>query len=78
MQITIETDEVTIIRRHHAHRIWCRECAREVEVVGLEEAGVLAGMTQPALLKAIGTYVGVHFLWIAKESSNKAVKVRFR
>ena len=26
------------------------------------------------ITEAIGTYVGVHFLWIAKESSNKAVK----
>jgi hypothetical protein len=30
------------------------------------------------ITETIGTYVGVHFLWIAKESSNKAVKVRFR
>ena len=29
------------------------------------------------ITEAIGTYVGVHFLWIAKETSN-AVKVRFR
>jgi hypothetical protein len=49
MQITVETDEVTIIRRHHARRTWCRECAREVEVVGMAEAGTLAGMTQRAL-----------------------------
>jgi hypothetical protein len=26
------------------------------------------------ITEAIGTYVGVHFLWIKKESSNKAVK----
>ena len=25
------------------------------------------------ITEAIGTYFGVHFLWIAKESSNKAV-----
>lgn len=30
------------------------------------------------ITEAIGTYVGVHFLWIAKEASNKTVKVRFR
>lgn len=30
------------------------------------------------ITEAIGTYMGVHFLWIAKETSNKAVKVRFR
>ena len=29
------------------------------------------------ITEAIGTYVGVHFLWIAKETSN-AVNVRFR
>jgi hypothetical protein len=50
MLITIQTDEVTIIRRrHHARHTWCRECAGEVEVVGMEEAGVLAGMTTQAL-----------------------------
>ena len=48
-QITIETDEVTIIRRHRTQRAWCRECNCQVEVVGTEEAGVLAGMTQRAL-----------------------------
>jgi hypothetical protein len=26
------------------------------------------------ITEAIGTYVGIHFLWIAKESSNRAVK----
>jgi hypothetical protein len=49
MRITIETDEVTIIRRLHPRHTWCRECACEVEVVGMEEAGVLAGMTERAL-----------------------------
>jgi hypothetical protein len=49
MQITIQTDEVTIIRRRHTRQAWCRECAHEVEVVGIEEAGVLAGMTHLAL-----------------------------
>jgi hypothetical protein len=29
------------------------------------------------ITEAIGTYVGVHFLWIAKETANKAIKVRF-
>lgn len=26
------------------------------------------------ITEAIGTYIGIHFLWIAKRSSNKAVK----
>jgi hypothetical protein len=28
--------------------------------------------------EAIGTCVGVHFLWIAKDTSNKAARIRFR
>jgi hypothetical protein len=34
---TIETDKVTIIRRHVRHT-WCRECSCEVEAVGIEGA----------------------------------------
>ena len=30
------------------------------------------------ITEAIGTYVGIHFLWVAKENSDKALKVRFR
>jgi hypothetical protein len=42
--------------------------------------GIVFVLTAYGLLiaEAIGTYVGVHFLWIAKEISNKPVKVRFR
>ena len=49
MQITIETDQVTVIRRRHSTRTWCGECGSEVDVVRIEEAGVLIGMTQPVL-----------------------------
>ena len=45
---TIETDKVTIIRRHVRHT-WCRECSCEVEVVGIEGARVLAGLIPLAL-----------------------------
>lgn len=30
------------------------------------------------ITEAIGTYVGVHFLWLSKQTSNKAAKARFR
>jgi hypothetical protein len=49
MQITIETDEVTIIRRRHALQGWCPECAHLVEAVRMDEAGVLAGLSQLTL-----------------------------
>jgi hypothetical protein len=42
--------------------------------------GIAFVLTAYGLLitEAIGAYVGIHFLWIAKETSNKTVKVRFR
>jgi hypothetical protein len=42
--------------------------------------GIAFVLTAYGLLvtEAIGTYGGVHFLWIAKETSKKTVKVRFR
>ena len=49
MQITIETDEVTIIRRRHARLVWCPECAHPVEAVQMDEAGVLARMPELTL-----------------------------
>ena len=52
-QITIETNRVLIIRRMRSSRAWCQECGCEVDVVGLEEASVLTGMTQPALRKRV-------------------------
>lgn len=45
-EVTIETDRVLIIQRRHSTRVWCRECAREVDMVGLADAGVLTGITQ--------------------------------
>jgi hypothetical protein len=38
--------------------------------------GITFVLTSYLLLitEAIGSYVGIHFIWIAKESSNKAVK----
>ena len=42
--------------------------------------GIAFVLTAYGLLitEAIGAYVGIHFLWIAKETSNTTVKVRFR
>jgi hypothetical protein len=36
-QITIETDQVLIIRRQRAGRAWCRVCQEEVDVVRTEQ-----------------------------------------
>jgi hypothetical protein len=48
-EITIETDQVVIIRRKRSVRGWCHECGREVEIVRLEDAAAIAGMNGPLL-----------------------------
>lgn len=49
MEITIQTDRLMIIRRRQSGRVWCEQCRREVEVVGLQDAGNFAGSLRPAL-----------------------------
>jgi hypothetical protein len=49
MEITVQTDRLYIMRSRQFARVWCQKCGREVEVVGLEEAGALAGNSHPML-----------------------------
>ena len=53
-EVTIETDRVVTIRRRRSTRVWCRECGRVVDAIGLEEAGSLSGMKQPMLRDQAG------------------------
>lgn len=69
-QITIETSRVLIVRRMRSSRTWCPECAREVDVVGLEEATELTGMTQPAFRERFETGK-----WHFSESSDGALLI---
>ncbi len=55
-EITIETDQLLIIRRRHSTRLWCHECGREADFVPWErmeraglvlETGVKAPEPQP-------------------------------
>jgi hypothetical protein len=48
-RITVETEQVLTIRRRGCARRWCWECGREVDMVGLAQAGVLAGVQQRSL-----------------------------
>jgi hypothetical protein len=54
-QVTLETKRVQIIRRLRSFRSWCPECAHDVDMVGLEDASALTGMTQPELLQWAGS-----------------------
>lgn len=48
-EITVETEQVLIIRRRGSKRAWCHECGHEVDMVGLADAEALTGMTGPDL-----------------------------
>ena len=43
-EITVETDQVVVIRRRQSLRGWCSHCGCEVDMVGLAEAQALTGM----------------------------------
>lgn len=43
-EITVETNEVLIVRRARVYRGWCPLCAQEVDMVGVPEARAMAGM----------------------------------
>jgi hypothetical protein len=42
-EITIETDEVLVVRRARVYRAWCGECAQEVDMVNMDDAHALVG-----------------------------------
>ena len=48
-EITVETARLVIIRRCHARRAWCVSCGHDVDMVGTEDAGAIAGIEQPML-----------------------------
>jgi hypothetical protein len=58
-EITVETEQVTTIRRRRSLRVWCAECGTVVDAVGVEEAGAISGMKQPKLRDHAGA-VGWH------------------
>ncbi|HEX8815717.1 MAG TPA: hypothetical protein VF753_09470 [Terriglobales bacterium] len=42
-EITVETDQILVLRKSRTSRNWCAECGREVEMVTVNNAGVLTG-----------------------------------
>ena len=47
--ITIETDSLLILRGRSSTRAWCPLCAAEVEMIALEDTGVISNLERPAL-----------------------------
>jgi hypothetical protein len=48
-RVTIETDSLLILRSGGALRAMCPECAAEVEVIALENAGVVSNLDRNGL-----------------------------
>ena len=48
-RITIETDSLLILQGRSSRRAWCSRCAAEVEMIALEETGVVSNLEQPEL-----------------------------
>jgi len=59
-EITVETHQVTVIRRRSAHRAWCAACAQSVPMVSAEEAAALLGLTVRKVYRLVETD-GLHF-----------------
>jgi hypothetical protein len=45
-RITIETDSLLILRGRASRRVWCSRCAAEVEMVALEDLGVISNLAR--------------------------------
>jgi hypothetical protein len=48
-RITIETDSLLIVRGRSSVRTWCSRCAAEVEMIALENMGVISNLERPEL-----------------------------
>jgi len=64
-EITVETEQIWIIRKSRTTRGWRAECGREVDMVGLKEAEALREMAQPSttqpMLPGCGDSRGWHW-----------------
>ena len=70
--VTVETNQIWILRRSRFCRAWCEECGREVDRVGLKEAAALSGKGLPSIhqlaLRDCGNTQGWHFAEVSDGS----------
>lgn len=48
-RITIETESLLVVKGRNARRTWCPDCAADVEVIALEEVGLISNLERSAL-----------------------------
>jgi len=54
-EITVETDEVLVVRRTRVYRAWCSECGQEVEMLGMDDADALSRRSRRGRQRGQGT-----------------------
>ena len=54
-EITVETDEVLVVRRTRVYRAWCSECGQEVEMLGMDDADALSRRSRRERQRGQGT-----------------------
>lgn len=59
-RITVETDQVVIIRRRRLTRFWCTQCQREEDFVPVEEVNHLLERHAPPATDPVAPE-GLHF-----------------
>ena len=57
--VTIETDSLLIFQARSSNRSWCTDCGAEVEVIAMEQIGVVSNLDQPALQQWLNS-AGLH------------------
>lgn len=50
-EITLETDRWVVIRPHKKKRWWCSNCARDVEMMSLDEATLFAEVSSRTIFQ---------------------------
>ena len=50
-EITVETDEVLVVRRARVYRAWCAECGQEVDMVMMDDAHALVGRLRKGIVE---------------------------
>jgi hypothetical protein len=66
-KITIETDSLLILRGRSSPRAWCPRCMAEVDMIALENAGVVSNLEPPALEEWLNS--GELHRWQASDGS---------
>jgi hypothetical protein len=61
-EITIETDRLVLISERRSKQVaWCEACAREVEMVSVDEAAALAGTSSRMIYRQVEAQT-LHFM----------------